>query len=165
MKDLQELEVKYEEIMQLYDLADALTDTVESEFVSKPEDQLALVAPLIEQIGESADVMTEEFVNLAQKKPTRKTRTRLETALRKLYNAVDGYYEKLGATSKASANALKNIAEPIVVKLKEKLEEIIVIFLDFVKMSLDRVMHKNELEELKRKRHITFQLHDMAQQH
>ncbi len=160
------LEEKYEELMKLYDLADELAATVDSKFVENPEQQLKLVEPLIEQVGSSADDLTEEFINIAEGKIKRTTRSRIETAMRKVYNSLDEYAKTLQGGVYRVSGKIGNIADSIVAKIKEEMEQIIIIFLDFIQISLDRVMHKNEIEELKR-RHtdIAFQLHQMSQQH
>lgn len=157
---------QYNEIMALYDYADELASTVESGFVESPQDQLNLVKPLIEQIEESSDVLTEEFIEYAGGSAGKRARGRIEKALRKIYMAIDDYTLRLHGTLKTEARGISNIADSIIMKLKEKLEEVIVIFLQFTELSLDRMMHKAELEEMKRKQqHVFFQLHNMAQQH
>jgi hypothetical protein len=160
------LEEKYEEIMRLYDLADELLTTVESRFVENQDQQLKLVEPLVEDIGSAADELTEEFINIAEGKIKRSTRSRIETALRKVYMSLDEYARKLhGGVYRVSGKA-GNIADAVIAKIKEEMDRIIIIFLDFIQISLDRVMHRNEIEELKR-RHtdIAFQLHNMSQQY
>jgi hypothetical protein len=164
-KTISEMEQGYHSIMSFYDLAEELASTVDSQFVKDPASQLALVEPLIEQLSDSADVLTEEYINLADGKPTRKTRDRIEVSLRKIYNAMDDYQRKLTGGLLGAGQSVKNIADPVIYRIKLKIEEVIVAFLDFIKLSLDRVMHKNDLEELKKRHHITFQLHQMAQQH
>lgn len=160
------LEEKYEELMKLYTYADELAATVDSRFVGNPEQQLRLVEPLIEQLGESGDELTEEFINIAEGKVKRSTKGRIETSLRRVYNALDEYASKLRNGVLDSSGSISNIADSIVAKIKEGMERIIIIFLDFIQISLDRIMHKNEIEELKR-RHtdIAFTLHQMSQQY
>ncbi len=164
-QDLEKLEEQYEEIMGLYDLADDLANTVDGRFVDNPEQQFYLVEPLIEKLGESADELTEEFVNLAEGKAPSKSKVKVESALRKIYAAIDDYYVRAHGELKRVSNDAINIADAIVQKIKDKLERVIVIFLEFVKLSLDTVMHKQQFEELKRRQtHIAFQLHEAAQQ-
>jgi hypothetical protein len=159
------LEEKYDEIMKLYDLADELAATVDSNVVENPEAQLKLVEPIIEQLGGSADELTEEFINAAEGKIKRTTRNRVEASLRKIYNALDEYTMKAHGNAKLASARINNIADSIITKIKEELEKIVIIFLDFMQLSLDRVMHKNEYEELKRRHtEIAFQLHHMSQQ-
>jgi len=164
-KDKKELEANYEELMRLYDFADELADTVDSRFVADAEAQYHIVEPLIDQIGESTDVLTEEFINLAEGQEPMKSRGKIETALRKIYAAVDGYCDRVQGISKGSRKKAANIADAIVQKIKAELERVIVIFLDFVKLNLDTVMHKKELDELKRNQTmVNLHLHQMAQQ-
>ncbi len=157
---------QYDAIMQLYGYADELIETAGSDFVDSASAQLALVEPLVVQIEESADILTDEYISLAEGKSKRSSRGKIEKALRKVYTAMDDYTLKLHGTLKTKTNSFVNIADAIILKVKEKLENIIVVFLSFVSLSLDRVMHKNELDEIKRNQeHVFFQLHNLSQQH
>lgn len=159
----------YEVLLQLYDLTEELADTVESKFVSDPDNQLALVAPVIEAVGEATDTLTEEFVTVAGAKTKRKkmaASSKIEAAMRKIYIAMDEYAIQVGNGVKDSAKSLKNIADTVVEKIRHKMEAVIVIFLSLIELSLDRVMHKQELEELRRRdTEIAMHLHGMAQAH
>jgi len=163
---MEEYGQQYDELMKLYDYADELAMTIESEFVDSAQTQLSLVEPLITQLEESTETLTEEFVHFAGEKSNRSSRGRIEKALRKVYTAIDDYTLKLHGSLKKKARGVQNIADAIIMKLKEKMEEVIVIFLHFTQLSLDRVMHKHELEEIKRnQQHVFFQLHNQSQQH
>ncbi len=162
----QQLQEDYGTIMELYDFADDLADTVDSELVADKDQQLAIVGDLIEQLGESADILTEEFIKVAEGKSRPKTaKNRVEKALRKAYMAVDAYYRRVGYGVKGTLRAVRNIADPIVDRVKKQLEQIIVIFLNIVDLSLERIMHKFEIEEIKRRYdRVSFLLHQMSQQ-
>lgn len=160
---INEMEGKYYEVMDLYGLADELIATVESNLVTNPEAQLNLVEPLVEAIGASADILTEEFIELVGAKANRKTvaKKKIEDALRQLYSAMSDYTAK----SAELANGLSNVADPIVKKLKRQLEVVIAAFIDYVSLSLDRIMQKNDVEELKqRQEKIALMLHAIGQQ-
>ncbi len=145
------LEKHYRQITSLYDMAEELANTVESDFVSNPEAQLALVEPLLTQVADSADVLSEEFINLFEN-PSRKksAKGRIESALRKIFMALEEYRNGLGMRSKKMLAALANIADPIVDKIRKQAEKIIIIFMQLTEISLDRIMHKYEIEEFKR---------------
>jgi uncharacterized alkaline shock family protein YloU len=165
-KQKQSLEEQYEEIMKLYDIADALADTVESRFVTNQEAQLKIVEPLIEQLGNAADELTTEFISLAEGKKKLATRNKVEGALRKIYVALEEYTRQVHGASRVTGRKIKNVADSIVEKLRAEVENLVVIFLDLVEISIERIMHKKDVEELKRRRtDVTFQLHQMAQQH
>lgn len=148
-------EHKYYDISELYGLADELLATVET--AHNPEEQLALVENLVEIIGESTDLLTDEYValcsgNLAQKKSTR---TRVEGALRKIYIA-------MGDVS-ARARDTKNAVHLVVKKLKRQLEQVISNFVEMTNLSLDRFMQKHDVEELKaRHANISLMLYSAA---
>lgn len=167
-KSKQELEQRYHEITELYDLAEELVGTVESEFIADPQAQLAIVEPLIEQLGESTDILTEEFITLAEnpKKTNKTSKSRVEYALRKLYMAVDGYKKRVGASVRKNQDTLLNIADPIVEKLKRHVESVVAMFLEFVELSLDLIMNKAQVEQLKQNQvRVAMHLHQMSQQH
>jgi hypothetical protein len=144
-------EKDYRMITSLYEMAEDLASTVESEFVKDPEEQIALLEPLITQIADSADILTEEFINVLEK-PSRKksAKTRVESALRKIFMALEEYRNNVGLRSKKTLTALANIADPIVDKIRKQVEKITLIFMQLVEISLERIMHKYEIEEFKR---------------
>ncbi len=145
------LEKYYREVTSLYDMAEELASTVESDFTKDPEAQLALVEPLIAQVADSTDVLAEEFVNVLEK-PSRvkSAKNRVESALRKIFMALEEYRNKASERGRKTLETLANIADPIVAKLRKQAEKIVLIFMQLMEISLDRIMHKFELEEFKR---------------
>jgi len=141
-------EQQYRQIMALFDNAEDLASTVESRGTKNPEAQLELVEPLIEQVGESADVLSEEFIALHENKgkPRKSSRSRIEGALRKLFMAIENYHAKV----KANAATAKNIADGIVEKIRKQVERITLIFLQLLDLSLERIMHKQEIDEFRK---------------
>lgn len=148
-----DLELKYHDITELYNLAEELVETVQSEFVRDPEAQLKLVEPLIEAVGDSADILTEEFIAVAgrDKKVNAGRKNKVEGALRRIYVAIDDYTARAKASGKKVSKNLMNIADPIVERIKRQVEVIVSHFIDFVDISLDRIMQKLHLEELKKR--------------
>ncbi len=151
-QDISLLELHYHQITELYDLADDLVDTVDKSKRQDPESQLRIVQPLIEQVSDSADILCEEFIEVAGKEnkaPSRKNR--IEGALRKIYMALDNYTQATIDFTVDSATNLRNVADPIVEKIKRQVENIISIMVDFIDISLDRIMQKQHIEELKKR--------------
>ncbi|MES2985029.1 MAG: hypothetical protein V4735_07580 [Pseudomonadota bacterium] len=134
-------EQKYNDVTELYALADELLATVPQ--AANPEAQFALVEALVETLGESTDVLTDEYIALCEGTPSRKksAKSRIEGALRKVYVS-------LGDVS-AKARDAKNAAHIVVKKIKRQLEQVISHFVEMVALSLDRIMQKNDVEELK----------------
>lgn len=145
------LEKQYRQITGLYDLAEDLASTVESDFVKDKEAQIDLIEPLIAQVAETADILSEEYVSLFEV-PIRKksAKGRIETALRKLFAAFDDYRARTGQQGKKVLGAIANIADPIVEKIRKQVEKITLLFMQLVELSLDRIMHKGEAEEFRR---------------
>ncbi len=134
-------EQKYHDITELYHLADELIATVEGS--SNPQMQLGLVEALVETIGESTDVLTEEYIALCDGKPAAKksAKSKVEGSLRKIYMAIGDFNTR--------ARDVRNTAHVIVKKLKRQLEQVIENFVEMVQLSLDRIMQKHDVEELK----------------
>jgi hypothetical protein len=152
-QDIKQLEQNYYDISELYDLAESLADTVDRAHVSKPEDQLALIEPLIEQISDSAEVLTEEYVGIAEGsvKANKTTQKRIQGAMRKIYSAIDAYGQKIGREAGEAINEIRNVADPIVRKIKRQMEIVIGHFMALIDLSLNMIMHHHDVEELKRR--------------
>lgn len=159
---LDEMEVKYNALTGLYDLADELLATVESPFVKNAEEQLAIVEPLIAEISDAADVLSEEFILIADGRNgngKKANKARVENSLRKLFAVLNDYQDRVKSTGKS----LKNIADPIVAKVQRHVEEIVVIFLEFINLSLASLMHKQQLEAIRvRDPRIALMMHQHA---
>jgi hypothetical protein len=156
MKQMNEWEQKYYDVTELFALSDDLLKTVET--AADPEAQLALVEPLIEAIGEGADVLTDEYIALCEGKKERKgtAKSRIELSLRKIYVAMHECSER--------ARDVKNAVHAVIKRIKRQLEQVIVNFLEFVTVSLDRMMQKQDVEEMKQRHaHIALMLHQAAQ--
>lgn len=155
MKKMSEWEQKYYDVTELFALSDDLLATVESAI--DPEAQLALVAPLVETIGESADLLTSEYIALCDGKKETKAKNRIEGALRKVYSAMGEFNTR--------ARDARNAAHAIVKKIKRQLEQVIVNFMEFIVLSLDRMMQKHDVEEIKQRHaHLSMMLHSQSLQ-
>ncbi|MFN7612005.1 MAG: hypothetical protein ACK5WQ_04780 [Alphaproteobacteria bacterium] len=160
-KQMQTWEQHYQDVIELYVLADQLVATAAHSQVEDPETQLDVVGMLAETIGSSADILSEEFIVLCEGKPSRKraSKKRVEDALRHAYAALGEYaLAARGLSSKA-----RGITDSIVKKIKRQLELVITAFVDFITLSLDRIMPKHDVEELKqRQAKIALMLHQMS---
>jgi hypothetical protein len=159
---LDEMEARYNGITGLYDLADELLASVESPFVKSQEAQMDLVEPLISEIGDAADVLAEEFVSISETRNSgsiKANKQRIENSMRKVFAAISDYQERV----KSSGKSLKNIADPIVAKIQRHLEEIVVVFLEFINISLASIMQKQQLETVRaRDPRIALMMHQHA---
>lgn len=138
-------EQKYHDIMELYRLNEELLATVET--AADPEAQFALVEPLVETVGATSDVLTEEYIAFCDAGPMDakrdKTRSgrRVEMALRNVYSAMREFH--------ARVRDQKNAALMVVKKLKRQLEQVIAHFVEFTTLNLDRMMQKQDVEDIK----------------
>ena len=168
MPRYESLEEQYFEIETLFDLADELVQTAASDFTRDAQAQLALVSPLAEHLADAADVLSGEFVEYAQAqaavKPHSGNKKRIESALRRVYMAMDDYQNAARAVGEQGYEGIKNIADLVVKKIKRQLEVVIAICVDFVQLSLDRIMQHDALAELKRRQEkIAMMLHGISQ--
>lgn len=164
MADMAEIEENYYEITGLYDLAEELVDSVESEFCHDPELQLQIVEPLIDEIGESADILCEEYIAIMENRKPRKSNSRIESALRRIYTAIDAYHQRVDQSVQGMKAGFRNIADPAVKKLTRLMESIVAILIDYVQLSLDRIMTNQYADELrKRQEKIAMMLHSIGQ--
>lgn len=166
---MEELEAKYNDITVLYDLAEELVSTVESSLISDPEAQIAIVEPLITDIGDAADILVQEFIFIAESKKQRvqskASKKHVEGALRRIFSAINDYHERVKNINKRAHGAIMNIADPIVQKIQRQVEQVVVIFLEFIQISLHSIMNKAELEMLKaRDARVALMMHQYALQ-
>ncbi|MCI5049955.1 MAG: hypothetical protein MRY32_06450 [Rickettsiales bacterium] len=163
---MQELEQSYYEITDLYDLADELIATVDPEIVDNPAEQLAIVQPLAEEVGDAADILAEEFIAIAENngQGQAQNRTKIEGALRKIFSAIDAYNVRVNAEVHDAAQGIRNVADTIVKKLKRQIEVVVATLIDFVELSLDRIMQRSHVEEMKRHQEkIALMIHQATQ--
>ena len=164
MADMMELQQHYYEITELYDLAEALVDTVEHEETQNPELQLSVVEPLIDEIGEATDILTEEYMAIVEGSKPRSKNTKMEGALRRIYVAIDAYHKRAEQAAQNTASTLRNLADPIVKKIVRQMEAVVAALIDFVDLSLNRIMSTSYAEELrKRQEKISMMLHAIGQ--
>ncbi len=70
--------------------------------------------------------------------------------MRKMFIALEEYRSRVGLKSKKLLAGLANIADPVVEKIRKQIEKIVLIFMQLINISLERIMHKYEIEEFKR---------------
>jgi hypothetical protein len=160
---IEELEERYNDISALYDLSEELLTTAESPLVSDQEAQLKLIEPLIHEIGEATDVLTEEFTLLAEQSKKkilkRGSKPSVEAAFRRIFTAVHEY----NARAKKLGKKAFNIADAVVQKIQRQAEKVLSIFLEFTHVSLANLMNKAELEALRvRNTNISMFMHQQA---
>jgi len=164
---MDELEVQHNFITELYDLSEQLVSTVESPFTRDPEGQMAIVEPLINDISDATDILAEEYMLIASqqrgKSNTSANKGKVEGALRKIFNALNDYNDRVKDTAKKAHGAFANIADPIVAKIQRRIEEVVVIFLEFINLSLASILHKQQLDAIKaRDPRIAMMVHQHA---
>lgn len=156
------LEESYNQVIAMYDMADELVSTVTKSPRELQEAHFRLVNPLVLQLEESADVLTEEFICLAEGKDAPGNhRSRIETAFRKVYAAMDDYQKRAGQMMQA---AVTQTVSPVLDGIKRHMEKVIAVFFGYIELTLDRIMQKSDLEQLKKNEEKVAEiLHDMSQ--
>ncbi len=164
---MDELEIKYNTVTELFSLADELVATAESPLVKNADEQLDIIEPLVNELSDATDILAEEFIAIAESRRNGSgkmvNKGRAEAALRKIFNALNDYNERVKDTTKKAHGAILNIADPIVAKIQRHVEEIIVVFLEFINLSLASIMHKTQLDIIKaRDPRIALMMHQHA---
>ncbi|NBX03687.1 MAG: hypothetical protein EBR02_06470 [Alphaproteobacteria bacterium] len=164
---MEDLEQRYNEVTKLYDLAEEVLSTVESSLVSDPEQQLAMVEPLVNEVGDAVDVLAEEFLLIAESKKnktsTRASKKNIEGALRRVFVAIADYQARVSSATKKAHGSIMNIADPLVKKLRRQVEQVVVVFLEFIQISLQSILNKHELDALKqRDSRVALMMHQMT---
>lgn len=161
-KTMSELEQRYNDITELFTIGDDLASTVDNTFIKDHAAQMKLVDPLITAIVDSADELSEEFIALCEGKTKKQTssKSRIEASLRKIYIAMHEYAARVERVGQNAVGNIRNLADPIVEKLKRQMEIIVANFMEMLSLSLDRIMQKQDIEELKERQiRISLMLH------
>ena len=74
----------YEAIVSFYDLAEKLIDSVEHADIKDPVSQLDFVEPIVKQLEEATDILSEEYRNFVTtgRKPGFLARKKIENAIK-----------------------------------------------------------------------------------
>ena len=165
MSEVQSYEGNFRKIVGLYDVAEELLLTVENQTEVNPELQLEMVEQIVETIEESADILAGEYANLAEGTQGKKKINKkiVEGALRKIFLSVDDYKKKASTISESAARSIDRLVKPVLGRLRGAVEEVVSFFLEVVEISLEKIMHKTEVEEMrKRNQRIAQLMHQMA---
>lgn len=83
----EEQELFYNEITRFYDLAEGIIDAIEKKDSFKPDVQIKIVTPIINQIEESTEVLTNSYITFVEngQKATSDDVKKVETAIRKIF--------------------------------------------------------------------------------
>ncbi len=157
----------YDNIAILCDYAEDLLTTVESPDISDKNSYLELIEPLINEIADSSDILSEEFLLIAESKKSRTTnkasKKRIESTLRRIFTALGEYQQNLKSLShQVKLNSVK-VAAPIVDKIQKQLDTVLAVFFEFIQISLQSIMNKAELDALRaRDSRIALMMHQYS---
>lgn len=149
----EEQEIQYGAIVALFDHCDALADSLQNVHAAgdDPEAQLVILAPLMSDVSAEADLLTEEYINIAeaQNNPAKLTiaKTKVEASLRKIYLAIDQYRLRVRQSARVAAHA----ADELVAKLQEQVEAVVLVFASIIDLTISRIMQSSQLESFKQR--------------
>lgn len=150
---LAELKEKYNFINALCDYAEELIATVEHPAVTNQPKQLELVEPMINEIADASDILSEEFLLVAESKKNRNSnkfsKKRIELALRKIYSVLNEYQVNAKHTAQDTAVVVVEVTNQVVKKIQQQIDKIVEIFFELANISLQSIMSKHELDALK----------------
>jgi vacuolar-type H+-ATPase subunit E/Vma4 len=158
---------KYQDITALYDHADELIATVEDITVKSKQKQLDLVELLVNEVADATDILTEEFILVAESKKPRGTskfsKKRIEGALRRIFVAISGHNESAKHIFNDANDVIVNITDKIVKKIQHQLDKVVLIFLELINISLQSIIGKAEMEALRvRNTRISVMMHQLS---
>ena len=80
----------YTAIMGFYDLAEKLVDSVEHPEIKDPVSQLDFIEPIVKQLEEATDILSEEYRNFVTtgKKPGILAKMKIEKAIKSVNSAL-----------------------------------------------------------------------------
>lgn len=165
---LEELEQYYGKIEYLYDLTEHFISTVDAPDVGDAHTQVAIVEPLINEITDATDVLTEEFIAVAKgardHTNPKASKSRIESALRRVYTAMNDYRERSARVYGNASSRIRELTDNIIEAVQEHIEQVIAIFCEFIQISLQSVMNKTELDMLyQRQQKLALQMHSANQ--
>lgn len=158
---VQSFKQTYDEILELYDFAEALVETVEDNRIIDPYAQQKLVIDLVDSLEQAGDELSGELLTYVQSEGNshKVHKTKIESAFRKVFNAIDKYRKQVQDVG-------RNIADEIVARVEQHVEHVVAVFLDFVRLGVNRFMHHQQIEDMKRReRHVASILHEMGLGH
>lgn len=158
---------KYKDITTLYDHADELIATVEGSTVKSKQNQLDMVELLVNEVADATDILTEEFILVAESKRPRGSskfsKKRIEGALRRIFVAISAYNESAKHALNGTSGAIVNSADKIVEKIQQQLDKVVVIFLELINISLQSIIGKAEMEALRmRNSRVSIMMHQLS---
>lgn len=91
MEEKDEYDEVYGKIIALYDFAQKILDTAQDSSVKDKEKHVAAIAPLVQQIEESAETLTREFCRLYERDLNADSvmKARVDSALSKIVVAIE----------------------------------------------------------------------------
>lgn len=157
----------YDSIAVLCDYAEDLLSTVENPIISDKNEHLELIEPLINEIADSSDILSEEFLLIAESKRSRSTnrasKKRIESTLRRIFNAISEYHQNLKSLSHQTKNVTVKVTAPIIEKIQKQLDTVLAVFFEFIQISLQSIMNKAELDALRaRDSRIALMMHQYS---
>lgn len=146
----------YRSILALYDVAQELVNTVEHPEAVDIDTQLDMIEPIVEGVEESAEVLTAEYAHLTEgaKGAKKIKRKNVEGALRRFFATIDEFRHKASDLQGPAFVSIMKLVAPLVEKLRAAGEQVVAIFMQVVDIALDQIMHKSEVEAVKRRNQL-----------
>jgi len=94
-KEAQESEHKeiYSEIIKFYDIAESMIDSIESDGIENPEEQVLVAAPVIEQLQKSTDILSETYIKFVKANGVvgNSDKRKVESAIREIFVSISKF--------------------------------------------------------------------------
>lgn len=163
-KNVEKARAGYDSITELYHLADDLLNSIATEDELQATLHLSVVEPFVGHLAEATDALSEEYLHAADGGAVHKAnRQRVEAAFRKLYLAFEDFNQRLHYMARETAATIRSSSDAVMAKMKRHVENLLVTFMEVMKISLSVIMGKSELEQLRvRDARVALLLHQMS---
>jgi hypothetical protein len=137
-------------VVMLYDLADALTDSASDARARFPEEQMEMIAPLVETIIDTADTLSQQFCDYTAAGATEEAakKMKIRPVFQGLFKAVDACLERLHHTSAEVAENITAVVMPAVEALVSHTEKLFTKLTTLVERTRDHLKKKTEFHAM-----------------
>jgi|GEM_PF-984876 len=148
---LEEKKEQYDTITVLYDVVDELTDGLEGLPLNVQGAVLDSAEPFLGELTNSTEVLADEYITISKEPASKKSsKGKIEKALRKIFMALEAFQQQMMELGNGVLSLLSTTIDPVLVKLKKQTEKILLIFMQMLEISLDRIIRKHEVDEFRR---------------
>ena len=151
-------EEEYHKITDMYDILEQIIETVQEAPAQSLESLIALMEPLLSEVGESVDVLSEEFLHILTHEYIRRTRRkRIHATLRRIYTAIEQYKQRAAEETRSITRSILSSINTLVQRLKRQTEVVVALFMHCLDLSLSAIMTPVQITEFTQHHNVQMQ--------